>query len=156
MTNKTTYDADLINDASKVLTKKYKCIIAFSIAILLVMECYIALAYGIGMRSVNMIPILGIILVFAIGYARISGYKRALVQRINVISHEDTVTCEYEIDSEKIVMSTKNGTNTLYHKDIKKIQETKFQYVVIYNGGVFALISKSGFEGEENFRELVK
>lgn len=156
MTNKTTYDANLINDASKVLTKKYKCIIAFSIAILLVMECYISLSYGAKLRSINIIPMLGMVFVLAIGYVRVSGYKKALVQRISVISHEDTVTCEYEIDSEKIVMSTKNGTNTLYHKDIKKIQETKLQYVVIYIGGVFALISKSGFEGEDNFRELVK
>ncbi|MCQ2536520.1 MAG: YcxB family protein [Lachnospiraceae bacterium] len=153
--NTTTYDADLINDASKALAKSYKAVIGVAASILVLMEIYMVLTYGAALSAVTIIPLVGIALILPLGFVKINTYKKALMKRIQVVSHDDKVSFDYVIDEEKIVMTSANGTNTLYHKDIKKVSETKKQYVVIYNGSIFALISKDGFEGEDKLHGLL-
>ena len=77
------------------------------------------------------------------------------MKKIQVVNHADKAYFDYVIDEEKITMTSDNGTNVLYHKDIKKVCQTSKQYVVIYNGSVFVLIAKNGFEEEDRLQELL-
>ena len=153
ITNKTTYNDQLISEASKLLTKKYKIIVAAAVLIMIVMACYLGFT---GSMSLVTIPVIGMVVVIAVGFVRVTNYKKMLLKRIKVLNQQDEVKCSYEIDSEKTIISSPNGTNKIYHSDIKKISETENMYMIMYSGGVFAILSKSGFEddGESEFRKL--
>lgn len=155
--NETVYNSELIDEAAKILMKKYKCIVAGAVIILAAMACYFGATIRASSRiTVIVIPIIGMVAVLLVGIFRITGYKKMLSQRLRVLNHNDEIKCSYEIDNEKTVIASPSGKNTLYHKDIKKINETKAVYLIIYSGAVFAMISKEGFiEGtEDQFRSV--
>lgn len=158
ITNNTLFDSELLNDTVKILTRRYKILVAAVEAIFVIMACY----YGFSSKYTNKlslvaVPLMGFIAVTFIGAIRINNYKKMMLQRVKVLNHQETVQCHYEIDEEKSVITTARGTNTLYHNDIKKVHETEKQYLIIYSGGVFSIIAKAGFEddGEENFRNIM-
>ena len=143
--NETIYDKELLNDAGKLLTRKYIYIVGSVILIFIVM----AFVNGAVLKSsiaTVVIPIIGIIFVLIMGILRVVKYKKMLYQRLLTVNHEDKISCSYIIDKEKIEATYVNGTNTLYHKDIVKIQESEKIYLIIYSGGLFIIISKNGFE----------
>lgn len=155
--NNTVYNEEFLLEAAKVLTKKYKMIIGAAVVLFALMS----IIYGVtGLASGNMtivlIPIIGIVGVLIIGYVKVNNYKKTLLKRLQVVNHQDEVKCGYVFDDEKTVITSANGTNTLFHKDVKKISETKNLYVIIYLGGVFSIVSKNGFvEGSEaDFRKV--
>lgn len=156
--NKTVYNSELISEAAKILTRRYKVLIAGAVVILAAMACYFGITAGYDSRTtVIIIPIIGIVVVLIVGILRITGYKKMLFQRLKVLNHNDEIECSYEIDNEKMVITSPNGSNTLYHKDIKKIAETKTIYLIIYSGAVFAMLAKEGFTGgaEMEFRRVI-
>lgn len=149
--NETVYDRELLNEAAKYLTRRYKFIIGAVSALLILMACFDGVVLKAGKTTV-VIPLVGIALVLVTGIVRIRQYKIMLINRLITVNHNDRVSCKYEIDDEKIIATLPNGINTLEHKDIKKIIESDKIYLIIYNGGVFIIVSKAGFkEGERPF-----
>lgn len=156
--NNTVYDKELLDDASKVLTGKYKKIVIGEIVLLALLGVYLTLVLGVkhGLTTLIII-VIGIILILILGITRISNYKKTLFKRLKVVNNTDTLNCKFTIDSEKTVADMNNGSNTLFHNNIKKITETSMQYVVVYEGSVFILVAKSGFENndEDSFKKLM-
>lgn len=158
-TNHTTYDIDMINDSVRVLTARYKVLIIVSTLILAVIPVHFVVKYGIGRSgSILVITAAGILIVLIAGIMRIRAYRSNLMSRLRVINHSDKVECEYSIDEEMISVTRPNASNTLYHSDIKKIFETKKQYIILYSGNAFILVAKNGFDGngEQIFRKILK
>lgn len=154
ISNETTYNYENISDAAKILTKKYRAIVAATVGLLVIIACYLALS---GDSVLVIIPIVGLIFCVTVGTIRILSYKKMLLQRLQVLNHQNEVKCYYEIDNEKMTVTSPNGVNTLYHKDMKKFYETKSIYLMIYMGGVFTIITKDGFRGntEIEFRKMI-
>lgn len=155
--NSTVYNRELLNESVKAITIKYKCVIAAAVIILGAMLGLIA--FGMHGSFVSIfILIVGIVAVLAIGYIRINGYKKAWLDRLRVVHHDDSAIYKYEIDDEKIVVTAADNTNTLYHKDIKKIKELKNQYMILYSGNVVIILSRKGFDegGEATFKEFTR
>lgn len=141
--NITKYNVEIINDATKILTKKYKKLIAIVSIIFIIMALCLGASSGL---KVAIIPLIGLIVVLVLGAIRIINYKKMLIERIKVTNHEIEIECKYEIDKEKVTVISPNGKHILDHKDIKKMYETKKIYLIIYSGGVFTIISKEGFK----------
>lgn len=152
--NETVYNDENIGEAVKILTGKYKIVIACSIVIFVIMACYLIYA---GSPNLAFIPGIGIVFVGAIGAIRIKSYKKMLMQRLQVVNHQDEISVKYEIDDEKMIVTSPNGINTLYYSDIKKASETKSSYLIVYSGGVFVILAKDGFKdnAENEFKKLI-
>lgn len=156
--NHTIYNSELIGEAAKVLTRRYKYTIVVAECVLLGMAMYLVMTIGV-QNSVMALGILavGLILLAVVGIVRIGNYKKILGQRLRVVNNQDQVQCRYVFDEEKSLVETDSSTHTLYHKDIKKISETSKLYVVMYAGNVFIPVAKAGFAdgGEAAFRRLL-
>lgn len=156
--NNTVYDVDTISEGSKVLTRRYRIIVVASEGAFLAMLLYLLIRHGLNAGwATYMIPVVGMVLVAIIGMTRLGSYKKGIMQRLKVVNHQDKVPIKYLIDEEKITIETANGSNSLFMKDIKKVSELKNLYVVVYLGGVFSIIAKSGFtgDGEQEFRKIM-
>lgn len=155
--NTTIYNDELIGEASGVLTRKYKLLVAMCVILMLLMIVYIGLTISFSSRVI-FVPVAGIVIVLLTGTLKVGNYKKALSKRLRVVNHSDEVQCQYTIDEEKIAVSSDNGKNTIYHSDIKKISETASMYLIVYAGNLFILISKKGFANSEEttFRKLLE
>lgn len=156
--NKTLYNEEVIREGSTVLTKRYIYLVIAEILLFFVIIGYFVFAGGV---ERNLIPILilivGIGLVSALGTSKVRDYRNTMIKRLQVITNQDSVWYNYTIDDEKITLNTDNGSNVLYHKDIKKLSETKNLFVIIYVGKVSVFLSKAGFEegGIEQFNAIL-
>lgn len=156
--NVTVYDADLINEGARGLTKRYKVLVIVCILILAMIPMYYIIKYGLPAASrIMLITFAGILVVAVVGIVRIKSYRKMIFQRLQVINHTDKLAFRYLIDEEKILVETDNKSNILFNKDIKRIVKTKNIYVIIYLGNLFILISRNGFnENDENvFRKVI-
>lgn len=155
--NTTVYDEIAIKEVVNVLTKRYKILIASCAGFLLGLACYFAINYSMQKMTLVLIPIIGAIVVSVLGLFKLKSYKEMIFQRLRLVNHQDNVQVKYDIDEEKILVKTGNGNSTLYHKDIKDIVETNIQYIIIYTGKAFILISKNGFNdnNECDFMSLI-
>lgn len=152
--NETIYDENIIGEAAKLLTRKYKRLIGLFVVLLVFMAGYLFFA---GAVNIVVIPAASIVIIIVLGVVKVKSYRNMLLQRIKVVNHEDAVKCRYTIDDEKMTIETSNGVQNLSHSDIKKVHETNRLYLIIYSGGVFAILSKDGFEenAESEFRKVV-
>lgn len=157
--NITVYNKETIDEVAKEFTKKYKSIIIIAIALL----ATLAILSSVLHRRINittlMIYAIGIICLIIIGVVRVKTYKKNIFDRIKVINHNETVECKYTFDEEKTTINTAERSNTLYHADLKKIKSTANNYILIYEGNVFSVVSKNGFGNStmhQNFCELFK
>lgn len=156
--NTTIYSEELLNEVVKALSARYKIMVSCFIGILVIMSvASCILRRGIDLESL-MIYGIAILLILFISIFRLKKYQNTMFTRIKVINHKDNVECKYEFDEEKSVNHIGERTNTLLHTDIKMIKTTPNTYIIIYQGGIFSAVSKTGFadSSEQDFCELLK
>ena len=157
ITNHTIYDENMINEGAGVLTKRYRIIVSVAAVVFLTLALIFIIGRGTNAIFTSAVYMIGFVCVLVTGLIRIKSYKKALFERIRVVNHTEPLETVSVVDEEKITTTTDSRTNILYHKDIKRINETSNLYVVIYHGGVFIFLAKSGFENndEAEFRNLI-